>query len=252
VRVPAYRPAEPAKRAGGVGRWLALLAVAGVVGASVAPQTRPTVRRIAEVGIERVKVALGVHTSAPATPVAGDSATMLAAGPDLAAVDPVVAPPESAGLDGAAASGAALDTAPRLPVAPLERPPIGIDTTNYGAAPTPFRRPDAPEWGYIKVMVYNGVGEAIIDGEKVGWAPLVARVAPGKHTIRVSGAGDLFAPSQINATVVVNDTFPAVFSAPSSAPPPAADEGAPPPAPASAPADSAAADSVSPGAPRRR
>jgi hypothetical protein len=128
-----------------------------------------------------------------------------------------------------------------LPVAPLERPPIGIDTTNYGSAPTPFRRPDAPEFGYIKVMVYNGVGEAIIDGEKVGWAPLVARVTPGKHTIRVSGAGDLFAPSQINATVVVNDTFPAIFTAPSSAPQPAAaDTAAPPPT-------EPAADSVTPG-----
>jgi hypothetical protein len=245
VRVPAYRPPEPAARSRGVGGWMLLLAAAGIAGLVVAPQTRPTVRRLAASGVERVKIALGVHTSAAAAPVAGDSATSLAAGPELALADPSIVPPiDSTTLDGGAEPAAA--TPARLPIAPLERPPIGIDTTNYGSAPAPFHRPEAPEYGYIKVMVYNGVGEAIIDGEKVGWAPLVARVSPGKHTIRVSGAGDLFAPSQINATVVVNDTFPAVFTAPSSAPPPAAADTVEPAAPAAGAADSAAPEGTPP------
>jgi hypothetical protein len=245
VRVPAFKPPEPVKRSRSLGGWMFFLLAAGIAGASIAPQTRPTVRRLAESGVERVKIALGVHTSAPAAPVAGDTATILAAGPDLGVADPaVVASTDSMSSDGGAADPTGASPA-RLPIGPLERPPIGIDTTNYGSAPTPFRRPEAPEYGYIKVMVYNGVGEAIIDGEKVGWAPLVARVTPGKHTIRVSGAGDLFAPSQINATVVVNDTFPALFTAPSSGPAPvptdtAASDPVVPPA--------GAADSAAPGA----
>jgi hypothetical protein len=250
VRVPAYRAPEPAKRSRGAGAWVLLLVAAAVAGASFAPQTRPIVLRIAASGIERVKMALGVHTTAPAGPAAPDSATMLAVGPEPGGDDAAsAAPSDSAVIDSALANPApSVDT--RLPIAPLERAPIGIDTTNYGTAPTPFRRPDAPEFGWIKVMVYNGVGEAIIDGEKVGWAPLVARVTPGKHTIRVSGAGDLFAPSQINATVVVNDTFPAVFSAPSSTPIPAAADSTAPASPP--PATGAPADSSTPAGAARR
>jgi hypothetical protein len=195
-----------------------------------------------------VKIALGVHTTAAASEPA-ESAALAPTDAALAMAD--VAAPRPVGAESAdLGSTAGLDSAspagqtqlPPAPAAPVRRVPIGFDTTNYGVAPDPFRRAAAPEWGWIKVLVINGVGEAVVDGEKVGWAPLLARVAPGKHVVRVSGAGDLFAPSQITANVAPNDTVTAVFAAPSSQP--RLPAGETPPDPRAALGDSVPADSV--------
>ena len=247
VRVPAYRPPVPEKKSRGLVGWLLLLLVAGGVGSAFAPQTRPTVRRLAADGIERVKIALGVHTSAPAS-VPADRAALAPTDSVLALADVPASPPGGAatpeGTVGATAAEepTAVPEVLPAPAAPVRRVPIGFDTTNYGVAPDPFRRAAAPEWGWIKVLVINGVGEAVVDGEKVGWTPLLARVAPGRHVVRVSGAGDLFAPSQITANVTPDDTVTAVFAAPSSAPRPVA--GAAAEAAPTAPADTVRADSV--------
>ncbi|HEX6057886.1 MAG TPA: serine/threonine-protein kinase [Gemmatimonadaceae bacterium] len=262
VRVPAYRAPVPEKRKSRAGSWLVALIVAAAVGASLAPQTRPTVQRFAAAGVERLKVALGVHTSVAATPT--DSLAIALPDAQLAIADPTTSdagPPPSgvAATDGAAAPLVEQPAPITTPIAPVERRPIGFDTTHYGSAPAPFHRPAAPEWGFIKVLIINGVGEAMVDGETVGWAPLVARVAPGKHAVRVKGAGDLFAPSQITATVTANDTVTAVFAAPSSGAPAAAGatdtaSPAPPASGATAPADSTSSvppDSAASIGPRR-
>jgi hypothetical protein len=241
VRVPAYRAPAPEKKKSRAGRWLVALVALAAIGAAIAPQTRPTMQRFAATGVERVKVALGVHTSAAATPT--DSVSIAVSDPQLAIADPTTSdidalPSDALPADPAASGAAATLVEPpasiAAPVVPVERRPIGFDTTHYGTAPAPFHRPAAQEWGFIKVMIINGVGEAMVDGETIGWAPLVARVPPGKHAVRVKGAGDLFAPSQITATVTANDTVTAVFAAPSSGAPAAAgaaDAASPPPPP---------------------
>jgi hypothetical protein len=93
---------------------------------------------------------------------------------------------------------------------------IPLDTSLYGGMRTPFRRAPAVEYGYVRVLIKGGFAPAIVDGQRVGMTPAVARLETGSHLVTVLGAGTSFLPNQVEVNVTANDTVLAVFTAPTS------------------------------------
>ncbi len=195
-RGPRYRPAPKKSRAGLI---TAILLIAAAGGAAAIPKVRSGVARWLEIGVQRATVAAAATDTVAAAPItSADSALEHDVNAVLA--DTVL-------TEASEARPGARNATP--PPAPRATPPVMIDT-NLLTRVQP-RRPDAPDVGWLYVMVRGGVAQIRVDGRGQGFSNRLIRVESGSHTVSVLGD---FWPSQRDVDVTMGDTLRVIFYGP--------------------------------------
>jgi PEGA domain len=72
---------------------------------------------------------------------------------------------------------------------------------------------DAEMPGYIRVVARGGAARVRLDGQLLGFTPLVIKVDAGTHYVSLESSGDAFLPSQLTIDAVSSDTVQALFTA---------------------------------------
>jgi hypothetical protein len=132
----------------------------------------------------------------------------------MPAPQPVVAPVITVSSDTALAPGDTFDlnSAENVANRPVvHRRPVAVDPAIAGNQYNGLSGRDQP--GYIRVVARGGAAKVRVDGQTLGFTPLVVRVDPGTHYVTLESSGDAFLPAQLTIEAVANDTVSALFTA---------------------------------------
>jgi serine/threonine protein kinase len=171
---------------------------------------------IAVIGVAIITVAVIVLRDEHATPISDIRAEVhqqITHAPTPVPA-PVAAPVVTVSSDTALAPGDTFDLNSAANVANrpvVHRRPVAVDPAIAGNQYNGLSGRDNP--GYIRVVARGGAAKVRVDGQTLGFTPLVVRVDPGTHYVSLESSGDAFLPAQLTIEAVGNDTVSALFTA---------------------------------------